>query len=78
MQTTCRACSGTKVIIKQYCGECKGKGKMIMRKKVVVPVPAGNYKFLFCFINKVLSEEPTEIFSVTNSHYCMNTHVTQY
>ena len=41
MRTTCRACSGTKVIIKQYCGECKGKGKMIFRKKVVVPVPAG-------------------------------------
>ena len=48
MRTTCRACSGTKVIIKQYCGECKGKGKMIFRRKVVVPVPAGK-QFLCCY-----------------------------
>ena len=41
MRTTCRACHGTRVIIKNKCSECKGKGKMIFRRKVVVPVPSG-------------------------------------
>ena len=41
MRTTCRACHGTRVIIKNKCRECKGKGKMIFRRKVVVPVPSG-------------------------------------
>ncbi|XP_064607714.1 protein tumorous imaginal discs, mitochondrial-like isoform X3 [Liolophura sinensis] len=41
MRTTCRQCKGARVIIKTPCTECQGKGKLIMRKKVVVPVPAG-------------------------------------
>ncbi|CAC5406587.1 DNAJA3 [Mytilus coruscus] len=41
MRSTCRVCYGAKKIIKQPCTECQGKGNIIMRKKVVVPVPAG-------------------------------------
>ncbi|XP_050417552.1 protein tumorous imaginal discs, mitochondrial isoform X1 [Patella vulgata] len=41
MRSTCRHCYGSRVIIKNPCSECAGKGKMILRKKVVVPVPAG-------------------------------------
>ncbi|XP_041358506.1 protein tumorous imaginal discs, mitochondrial-like isoform X2 [Gigantopelta aegis] len=41
MRTTCRRCYGQRVVIKTPCTECNGKGNMILRKKVVVPVPAG-------------------------------------
>nr|UUA79766.1 DnaJ subfamily a member 3-like protein [Octopus vulgaris] len=41
MQTTCRKCHGTKVLISHPCTECGGKGQMILRKKLTVPVPAG-------------------------------------
>ncbi|KAL5012885.1 hypothetical protein ScPMuIL_011436 [Solemya velum] len=41
MRTTCRHCHGTRQIIKTPCTECAGKGSMILRKKVTVPVPAG-------------------------------------
>ncbi|XP_076446224.1 dnaJ homolog l(2)tid, mitochondrial-like isoform X2 [Babylonia areolata] len=41
MRSTCRNCGGSKVHIKTPCTECAGKGKIVMRKKVVVPVPAG-------------------------------------
>ncbi|XP_070197500.1 protein tumorous imaginal discs, mitochondrial-like isoform X2 [Littorina saxatilis] len=41
MRSTCRACGGSKTIVKTPCTECAGKGKIVMRKKVVVPVPAG-------------------------------------
>lgn len=41
MRSTCRACGGQKKIIKKKCHVCKGKGKLLVRKKVVVPVPAG-------------------------------------
>jgi len=41
MRSTCRACGGARVLIKTPCTECGGKGKIILRKRVVVPVPAG-------------------------------------
>ncbi|XP_053400676.1 protein tumorous imaginal discs, mitochondrial-like [Mercenaria mercenaria] len=41
MRSTCRMCGGQKTIIKQKCNVCRGKGKTLERKKVVVPVPAG-------------------------------------
>lgn len=43
MQTTCRKCHGTKVLISHPCSECGGKGQMILRKKLTVPVPAGKH-----------------------------------
>ncbi|KAL4230651.1 DnaJ subfamily A member 3 [Mactra antiquata] len=41
MQSTCRMCGGTRRIIKEKCAVCRGKGKLLNRKKVTVPVPAG-------------------------------------
>ncbi|KAL8605330.1 hypothetical protein ACOMHN_031269 [Nucella lapillus] len=41
MRSTCRACGGSRVHIQSPCTECAGKGKIILRKKVIVPVPAG-------------------------------------
>ncbi|CAI6353177.1 unnamed protein product [Macrosiphum euphorbiae] len=41
MKSTCRQCQGTRVIIKNPCIECHGKGSTVQRKKVTVPVPAG-------------------------------------
>ncbi|XP_067663231.1 protein tumorous imaginal discs, mitochondrial-like isoform X2 [Haliotis asinina] len=41
MRTTCRHCFGSRVLIKTPCTECNGKGSLIMRKRVTVPVPAG-------------------------------------
>ncbi|XP_050539318.1 protein tumorous imaginal discs, mitochondrial-like isoform X2 [Daktulosphaira vitifoliae] len=41
MKSTCRACQGTRVIIKNPCMECHGKGSTVQRNKVTVPVPAG-------------------------------------
>lgn len=41
MRTTCRNCHGARVIIKSPCVECQGKGSVVQRRKVTVPVPAG-------------------------------------
>ncbi|CAL1526828.1 unnamed protein product [Lymnaea stagnalis] len=41
MRTTCRGCHGKRVVNKNPCTECSGKGKVITRKRIVVPVPAG-------------------------------------
>jgi len=41
MRTTCRHCRGTRTIIKQPCNECGGKGTVVQRKRVTVPIPAG-------------------------------------
>ena len=41
MRSTCRACGGTRVVIRNKCFECAGKGKIILPKTVTVPVPAG-------------------------------------
>uniref|UniRef100_A0A0B6ZIV2 CR-type domain-containing protein n=2 Tax=Arion vulgaris TaxID=1028688 RepID=A0A0B6ZIV2_9EUPU len=41
MRSTCRGCHGKRVVNKYPCSECSGKGKVIARKRVVVPVPAG-------------------------------------
>ncbi|XP_054721549.1 protein tumorous imaginal discs, mitochondrial-like [Uloborus diversus] len=41
MKSTCRRCHGTKVLIKDPCTVCDGKGSTVQRKKVTVPVPAG-------------------------------------
>lgn len=43
MRTTCRNCHGARVIIKSPCVECQGKGSVVQRRKVTVPVPAGYY-----------------------------------
>lgn len=41
MRSTCRYCQGTRQFIKYPCSECDGKGQMVQRKKITVPVPAG-------------------------------------
>lgn len=41
MQATCRACNGERVVIRNPCTECNGKGKTKQRRTVTVPVPAG-------------------------------------
>lgn len=41
MKSTCRHCQGSRVIIKNPCLECHGKGSTVQRKNVTVPVPAG-------------------------------------
>ncbi|VVC34427.1 Hypothetical protein CINCED_3A001437 [Cinara cedri] len=41
MKSTCRHCQGTRVIIKNPCMECHGKGNTVQNKNVTVPVPAG-------------------------------------
>ncbi|OQV18601.1 Protein tumorous imaginal discs, mitochondrial [Hypsibius exemplaris] len=41
MRSTCRQCRGTRVIIKNPCSECEGKGKTVQKKQVTVPVPPG-------------------------------------
>ncbi|KAG9509874.1 Protein tumorous imaginal discs, mitochondrial, partial [Fragariocoptes setiger] len=41
MRTTCRTCKGTRMYIRDPCTECKGKGRTLQRKTVIVPVPAG-------------------------------------
>lgn len=43
MKSTCRRCHGTKVLIKNPCSICEGKGTTVQRKKITVPVPAGNF-----------------------------------
>ena len=43
MRSTCRHCHGTRMLIKFPCTECEGKGSTVQRRKVSVPVPAGNY-----------------------------------
>lgn len=43
MKSTCRQCQGTRVVIKNPCLECHGKGSTVQRKNVTVPVPAGNF-----------------------------------
>ncbi|XP_035232727.1 protein tumorous imaginal discs, mitochondrial-like, partial [Stegodyphus dumicola] len=39
--STCRKCHGTKVLIKDPCTVCDGKGTTVQRKVVIVPVPEG-------------------------------------
>ncbi|KAK3604566.1 hypothetical protein CHS0354_026256 [Potamilus streckersoni] len=41
MRSTCRKCYGKRQVIKVPCIDCHGKGKIILKKKIVVPVPAG-------------------------------------
>ena len=41
MRTTCRACHGTRLHIKNPCKTCQGQGVTQQRKKVPVNVPAG-------------------------------------
>ncbi|KAF8791454.1 protein tumorous imaginal discs, mitochondrial-like [Argiope bruennichi] len=41
MRSTCRRCHGTKMVVKDPCNVCDGRGTTIQRKKVTVPVPAG-------------------------------------
>ena len=44
MRSTCRKCFGTGKLIANPCIECEGKGQTVQRKRVTVPVPAGNRK----------------------------------
>lgn len=41
MRSTCRYCAGSGSYIKFPCPECHGKGSVVQRRKVTVPVPAG-------------------------------------
>ena len=41
MRTTCRLCHGKGTHIKDPCKSCRGKGQVRVKKKIVVPVPAG-------------------------------------
>ncbi|XP_060082619.1 dnaJ homolog subfamily A member 3, mitochondrial-like [Ylistrum balloti] len=41
MRSTCRRCMGKRTVISKPCFDCHGKGKIVLRKKVIVPVPAG-------------------------------------
>jgi len=54
MKSTCRQCQGTRVVIKDPCIECHGKGSTVQHKKVKIPVPAGIFKCnIICNINCV-------------------------
>lgn len=44
MKSTCRQCQGSRVVIKNPCLECHGKGSTVQHKKVTVPVPAGIFQ----------------------------------
>lgn len=50
MKSTCRQCQGSRVIIKNPCIECHGKGSTVQHKKVTVPVPAGICLIIICSI----------------------------
>lgn len=41
MKGTCRRCKGHRTIIETPCTECEGKGSVIEKRNVTVPVPAG-------------------------------------
>ena len=43
MRSSCRQCRGTGQVILNPCTECNGKGTMVQRKRVTVPVPAGQF-----------------------------------
>lgn len=43
MRTTCRQCRGMRVIVTVPCINCRASGTTMQRKKVMVPVPAGNF-----------------------------------
>ena len=51
MRTTCRRCMGSRMFIQKPCLECEGKGSTVQRKRVTVPVPAGE-TFICLFISK--------------------------
>lgn len=59
MRSTCRYCQGTKMYIKFPCSECEGKGSTVQRKKVTVPVPAGEK----CVVHIVYSSLVTIIYT---------------
>jgi DnaJ family protein A protein 3 len=41
LRSACRHCKGSKFIIHSPCHDCEGRGTIVQRKKVTVPVPAG-------------------------------------
>ncbi|ENN79355.1 hypothetical protein HUJ04_009354 [Dendroctonus ponderosae] len=41
MRSTCRYCQGTRMYIKDKCIECEGKGSIVQRRTITIPVPAG-------------------------------------
>lgn len=45
MRSTCRYCQGTRMYIKYKCVECEGKGSTVQKRKVTIPVPAGEILF---------------------------------
>lgn len=53
MKSTCRQCQGTKVVIKNPCMECHGKGSTVQRTKVTVPVPAGITLIIIIFLIQI-------------------------
>lgn len=46
MRTTCRKCKGARQIISDPCRSCHGKGTVVNKKTVTVPVPAGLCLFI--------------------------------
>jgi molecular chaperone DnaJ len=41
MVTTCPECRGRRTVVKDKCGECRGKGRVPTRRKVTVAIPPG-------------------------------------
>jgi len=69
MKSTCRRCHGTKVIVKDPCSTCEGKGTTIQRKKVTVPVPAGIEDGQTVRMNVTKKKELFITFKVAKSDY---------
>jgi DnaJ family protein A protein 3 len=45
MRSTCSECNGEKEVRHHPCSECNGEGKMVLRKKYPVPIPAGGFTY---------------------------------
>lgn len=65
MRTPCRVCQGTTMVIKHPCHECGGNGKTLQRKRVTVPVPAGNNNKMvskYCLLLKIMKNFQIMVF----------------
>lgn len=41
VQQTCRACGGRGQVITDHCGECKGHGRVVVKREIQVTIPPG-------------------------------------
>lgn len=55
MRSTCRKCMGAGQTITKPCIGCNGRGVTQQRKKVIVPVPAGELMLLLLFLLSLCS-----------------------